>query len=120
MTRSAMGRWALVLLIASVVMRYWELLPMIVREPISLLGAVILVYLALAATSIAGLLRGRRWGVYACFALVVYGTVMLSLSLLPVPVQVSPAWIGLTVANVVVLALVGLTGWWMRSEAAAV
>lgn len=118
MTRSAIGRWALVLLIVSVVIRYWELLPMVVRQPLSVLGAVILVYLALAATSIAGLLRGRRWGVYACAALVVYGTVMLSLSFFPVPFQVFPAWVHLTVVNAAVLTLAGLTGWWMRSEVA--
>lgn len=101
--RAKTVRLILAVVVLSVVARYWELVPMLIRSPTSMLGLVILGYLSLAAASVAGLVLARRWGLYAFGALVVYSTVMLSLSFLPLPRLVSPAWLELIAVNGLVL-----------------
>lgn len=108
----------LAVVVVSVVARYWELVPMLIQSPFSVLGLVILGYLTLAAASVAGLVLARRWGLHAFGALVVYSTAMLSLSLVPLPRLVSPAWLELIAVNGLVLVGAVLAGGWTRQQPA--
>jgi hypothetical protein len=79
-----------------------------VAAPLSLGGLVVLGYLALTTASVTGLIRQRAWGFYALYALVVFGTVMLGVSFIPIRLGIMPAparWVGLTLLNALVLVL---------------
>jgi hypothetical protein len=101
----------LVVIVLITVLRYWELIPTFVRGPLSTVGFVIVLYLALSIVSVAGLFLRRRWGFYALYALVLYGTMILSLSFVPVPLGFLPLerrWIGMTLLNAAVFVLAAL------------
>jgi hypothetical protein len=88
--------------------RNQALVPILVRDPVSLGGVLIFAYLVLSTTCIIGLLAERSWGFYLLYILVPFSTVMLSVSYVPVLVKLPPAsnpWIIPLLLNAGVVAL---------------
>ena len=97
---------ALALLILIAMIRYWELVPMLASDPFTLLGLIILLHLVLSVTSCLGLVLHRGWGFVALYAAVLFGTIILGLSFVPLPLDLLPLerrWIGVALLNGVVL-----------------
>jgi hypothetical protein len=112
----------LTVLILIALLRNGELLPMLVKDPFSLLGLVIFVYLALSIASVVGLLLTRTWGFYLLYILVPFATVMLSVSFVPLWLRFPPAdkpWLIPTLWNAAVLGLAALAHHWRRKELTA-
>jgi hypothetical protein len=94
----------------------------LLRDPVSLGGLVVLTYLVLSIASCAGLLLRRRWGFYSLYASVLFGTIMLGVSFIPIPLGFLPIrerWIGPAVLNTIVLIAGAFAHHWFRVNAAA-
>ncbi|MGH8544835.1 MAG: hypothetical protein ACREX3_14655 [Gammaproteobacteria bacterium] len=123
MTRTVWLTRALVVLVLIQALIYWKALKLIPAGPFTVGGIVALVYLLLTITSFVGLLLIRSWGFYALYALIVFGTVMLSIKFLPVPLTFLPIadrWIGLAMVNLVVFVLTAVAHYWSRRAPAQV
>ena len=113
----------LALLVVVAFVAHWRLVPWFLRDPVSVGGLVFLTYLVLSIASCAGLLRRRRWGFYSLHACVLFGTIMLSVSFIPIPLGFLPVrerWIGLAVLNAIVLMAGAFAQHWFRVDTAAV
>lgn len=108
---------ALLLVVAWVVS--WRLVPWFLGDPLSVGGVVFLTYLTLSIAACAGLVLGRRWGFYSFYAAVLFGTIMLSVSFIPIPLGFLPErerWIGLTAMNLIVLIAGAVAHHWVRVD----
>ena len=118
MTRSQEARLLLALLVLWALGSNWRAFPLL-AAPLSLGGAVLLVYVGLSIACLGGLLVGRVWGFFALYLLVPFGTVMLAVSFVPISfgfLPVSVRWIGLIIVNVAVLTVAGLAHHWLRRD----
>jgi hypothetical protein len=119
MNRSLWLARALAVLVLITLIAYWGVVRLLAAAPLSVGGLVTLGYLALAIATLSGLLRRRIWGFYALYALLVFGTVTLGISFIPLRLSFVPLrqrWIGLTVLNAVVFALGALGHYWFRRD----
>jgi hypothetical protein len=120
MTRRQSARWLLVALVLAAMLAQWRALP-VLAAPFNLGGGVLLVYLGLSIACLAGLMLARTWGFVALYILVPFGTVMLSVSFVPLSfwfLPVSVRWVGLTLVNAAVLVFAGFAHYWMRRDEA--
>ena len=109
----------LVLLVLIQLISYRNVLGLLGAPPLNG-GLIALIYLTLTIASMAGLLLRRSWGFYSLYALVVLGTVMLSIKFVPLRLTFLPLtqrWIGLMVLNVAVLIVAALGHYWSRRDA---
>ena len=121
MNRSVFLTRVLALLIVVALIANWRDAGLL-RHPVSLGGLVVLTYLVRSIASCAGLLLGRRRGFYSLDATVLFGTIMLSVSFIPIPLGLLPLrerWIGLAVLNTIVLIAGIFAHHWCRADAAA-
>ena len=119
MNRSVLLRHILALLLVVACVVHWRIVLLFLGDPLSVGGVVCLTYLTLSIAACAGLVLGRRWGFYSFYAAVLFGTIMLSVSFIPIPLGFLPArerWIGLTVVNLIVLIAGALAHHWVRVD----
>jgi len=112
----------LALLLVVALIAHWGLVPWFLGDPVSVGGFAFLTYLALSVASCVGLLRGRQWGFYSLYACVLFATIMLSVSFIPIPLGFLPLrehWIGVAVLNAVVLIAGAFAQHWSRVDTAA-
>ena len=120
MTRTVWLTRALAILVLIAGLTYWRVFALLAGAPLSLGGLVVLAYSVLAVGSLAGLWLRRAWGFYALYGLIVYGTIMLGVLFIPVPLGFIPLrerWIAVTALNAAVLVIAGLTHHWSRTDA---
>jgi hypothetical protein len=118
MSRTLFVTRLLTVLVLIALLRNGELLPALVRDPFSLLGLVVFLYLALSLLSVIGLLLTQSWGFYLFYILVAFGTVMLSVSFVPLSLRfpADKPWIVSMLLNATVVGLAILGHQWRREE----
>ena len=122
MKRSVILTRITALLVIVTLVVHWRLVPWFLRDPLSLGGLVFLVYLGLSVAACAGLLQLRAWRFYSFYASVVFGTIMLSIPFIPMPLGILPVperWFGLTVLNAIVLIIGVVAQRWVSVDASA-
>jgi hypothetical protein len=122
MKRSVFLTRSIALFVTVSLVAHWRLVPWFFQDPLSLGGLVFLIYLGLSVAACAGLLQLRVWGFYSFYASVILGTIMLSLTFIPIPLSFLPVgerWIGLTVLNAIALIAGVVAQRWVRVDASA-
>lgn len=123
MNRTRLLARILALVVVVAFLADWRLVPWFVGDPMSVGGLVFLTYLVLSVAACVGLLRRRRWGFYSFDACVLFGTILLSVPFIPIPLGFLPLgerWIGLTLLNLIVLSAGALGERWLRVDTATV